>query len=237
MTSFRNIGVLSRRPVIKFTAPRSGVTIPTPERTTTPITPKQQRVNQLITNLNNISTVSSILEDKIAARASTEVLKLNMSNPEDVVVAQAAARMFPEKGKVLNTNNQLVPKTSTDTGLTFVDEITFPMYRECIQHLKQQGIQSSTANQLKQSGPFKANKTDFGGRNKDKRPDVNKASIPFAPIDLTAFIAAGIPILFGMLFPLINAAIKSNILGHNHISVSGPPGTPTPSSPGVSLIP
>ena len=217
--------ILSRRPNITFVAPRSGLTIPEPQRNTTPPTPKEQRVSQLIQALKNTAAVAEAIEGLVAERAKGEVLKLNLSNPEDAVVAQAAARQFPDKA---------IDKD----GFVHVPEITFEMYNECIQHMKEAGKKAGAKQQIKQTGPLKTDKTDFGGGTADKRPAVNQSNIPFAPIDLPAFIAAGIPILFGMLFPLINIAVKKDIVGHTHPIIMAPPSPiPVPSGPGIPVFP
>lgn len=217
-------GILNRRPNITFVAPRSGLTIPEPERSVALPSSKEQRVNSLIQSLNNVAAVAEAVEGLVAARAKHEVLKLNLSNPEDAVVAQAAARQFPEKA------------VDTD-GFLHVPEITFEMYNVCLQNMKAAGKAAGAKQLLKQSGPLKANKTDFGGAQSDKRPDINQASIPFAPINIPAFIAAGIPILFGMLFPLINAAIKKDVIAHTHPVIPAAPGVPVPSGPGIPVSP
>lgn len=218
-----NRNLFNRRPNIVFVAPRSGLTIPEPELVTTPVTPKEEQVNTLITNLKKVAATAESLEKAVSERAKNVVLTLDLSSPEDVVIAQAAARQFPELAIDLG-------------GFKYVDKITFAMYSHCIQEMKEMGIAAGTKNQTK-SSKFAANKTNFGGINKDRRPDVNKAGIPFAPIDITAFIAAGIPILFGMLYPLINAAIKKDVIGHTHPVVDPTSGIPTPSGPGIPLIP
>jgi hypothetical protein len=213
--------ILGRRPNIIFVAPRSGLTIPEPERITTPATPKIQRINGIIQKLENVAAVAEAVEKLVADRAKGEVLRLNLSNPDDAVVAQAAARLFPDKA--INKD-----------GFVHVPEITFPMYNDCIQHMKATGKAAGAKQLVKQTGPFKADRTDLGGSGSkaDRRPEVNQSTIPFAPIDLPAFIAAGIPILFGMLFPLINTAIKKDIVAHTHIDpISGLTG------PGVPVLP
>lgn len=215
--------LLSRRPNIEFVAPRSGITIPEPEVNTTAPTPREERVNQLIQGLENVAVTAGALEQLIANRAKNQTLKLNIRNPEDAVVSMAAARHFPDKA-------------ITTDGFIHVPEITFDMYLQCIKHMKETGIESGTKNQTKSNG-FQGDKTNFGGSDKDKRPDVNRTSIPFAPLDIPAFIASGIPILFGMLFPLISANNKKDIIGHTHPVVVPPAIVPVPSGPGLPVVP
>lgn len=217
--------ILDRRPNINFVAPRSGVTIPEPQLDTTPVTPKDQRVGQLITKLNNVANLAEQVEKLVADRVKDEVLRLNLSNPEDALVAQAAARCFPEHA--VDTN-----------GFVHVPEITFEMYNKALQNMKAAGRAAGNKQMTAQREPIRANKSNFGGSGQDRRPDVNQSTIPFAPINLPAFIAAGIPVLFGMLFPLINAAIKKDIVGHTHMVVTGPPSPiPVPSLPGIPVLP
>jgi hypothetical protein len=218
-----NKSIFGRRPNITFVSPRSGATIPEVERITTPVTPKQERVDTIIKKLDNVAALSQELEKAVSEKAKNVVLTLNLANPEDAVIAQAAARQFPELATDLG-------------GFKYVDKITFSMYSHCIQELKATGFAAGTKNQAT-SPTFQANKTDFGGMNKDRRPDVNQASVPFAPIDIAAFVAAGIPILFGMLYPLINLAIKKDIIGHTHPVIDATSGIPTPSGPGIPLVP
>lgn len=215
--------ILNRRPRIEFIAPKSGVTIPEVSQNTTPITPKEQRVNQLIQGLEQVAVAASAVEELVANRAKDEALALNLSNPEDAVVGQAAARCFPDKA-------------ITKDGFTYVPEITFAMYRECVQNIKDEGLRAGVKNQTK-SAKFQANKTDFGGKNKDRRPEMNRASMPIEPVDIPAFIAAGIPILFGMLLPLIDIKDKKEIIGHTHPVVVPPVVAPIPSGPGIPLLP
>lgn len=218
------IDILNRKPNIKFVAPRSGVTIPDVQRVTTAPTPNEVRVQQLIQSLTNVAAAAEAVEKIVSERVKHEVLKLDLRNPEDAVVAQAAARQYPEKAKDMN-------------GFKYVDEITFDMYSHCLQEMKQAGIAAGQKQQTKAPDSFKADKTDFGGQNKDRRPDVNQATIPFAPIDLAAFIAAGIPLLFGMLFPLINVAIKKDIVGHTHPVIVPPAVVPVPTAIGIPMFP
>jgi hypothetical protein len=215
--------ILNRRPHIEFIAPRSGVTLPdVPQETAAP-TPKEERLNSLIKGLEQVAITAAAVEDVIAERAKNEVLKLDIRNPEDAVVAQAAARCFPEKA---------IEKD----GFKYVPEITFAMYRHCIKDIKELGVRSGTKNQTK-SDNFQADKTDFGGQGKDKRPEINRASIPFLPVDIPAFIAAGIPVMFGMLFPLISANNKKDIIGHTHAVVVPSAPLPVPSGPGIPVLP
>ena len=215
--------ILNRKPKINFVQPRSGLTIPQVPLESAPLTPKAVRVNQIIQGLENIALTAEAVEGIIAERAKNEVLKLDLTTPEDAVVAQAAARQFPEKAVNIN-------------GFVHVPEITFQMFHHCMKAFKAAGIAAGAKQEIKQTGPIKADKTDFGGQGKDKRPDVNKSTIPFAPIDLPAFIAAGIPLLFGLLFPLINLAVKKDIVGHTHL-VPPPAGpAPAPSGPGMPVF-
>lgn len=214
--------ILDRRPNIKFVAPRSGITIPEVEKPTSLPTPKETRVENLINDLNKVAALSETVEAIIANKVKAEVLRLDISNPEDAVVAQAAARQFPELA---------IEKD----GFKFVEEITFDMFNHCLQEMKSAGKAAGLKQQLVIKSPLQINKTDFGGIGKDKRPDLNKSTIPFNAIDLPAFIAAGIPLLFGMLFPLINTAIKKDIVAHTHIVVGAP--APTPSGPGIPVLP
>lgn len=217
--SFKDI--LNRRPNINFVAPRSGVTIPEVPQETAKPTPKEERFNSLVKGLEQVAVAAAAVEEVIAQRAKNEVLKLNIRNPEDAVVAQAAARCFPEKA--INEN-----------GFIYVPEITFEMYRHCIKDIKEAGLKAGTKNQAK-SDNFVSNKTDFGGQGKDKRPEINRASIPFEPIDIPGFIAAGIPVMFSMLFPLIAANNKKDIIGHTHPVVVPPAIVPIPSGPGLPV--
>lgn len=225
MITNKTRSLFDKRPDIKFTSPRSVDTIPEVVKSTAPVPIKVQKVNQLIKTLDNVAVIAESVESVIADRAKNEILKLNISLPEDALVAQAVARLFPEKAKNIN-------------GFNFVDEITFEMYNKCLQDFKAAGKAAGTKQQPKAlSENFKANKTDFGGLKKDSRPDINQSTIPFAPLDLPAFIAAGIPILFGMLFPLINIATKKDIVAHTHPVIPAAPGVPVPSGPGIPVSP
>lgn len=216
-------GILNRRPNLQFVAPKSGVTIPTPGAATSVPTPKEQRINQLIQGLENVAQAASAVEKMVAERAKGTVLQLDLSNPEDALVAQAAARHFPDRA--VNKD-----------GFIHVPAITFDMYSQCIQDMKGAGLLAGTKNETK-SDNFKADKTDFGGQGQDQRPDVNRATVPFAPLDIPAFIAAGIPILFSMLFPLIDANNKKDIIGHTHPVVVPPAIVPLPTGPGLPVTP
>lgn len=217
--------ILNRRPEIKFTAPRSVDTIPEIEKSNTKSTLKSEKVDQLIKTLDNIVAIAESVEKVVADRAKNEILRLNIELPEDAMVAQAVARLFPDKAKNVN-------------GFVFVDEITFDMYNECLQSMKSAGKSAGLKQQPQVlSENFKSNKTDFGGTSKDKRPEVNQSTIPFAPLNIPAFVAAGIPILFGMLFPLINVAIKKDVVAHTHPVIPAAPGVPVPSGPGIPVSP
>lgn len=216
--------LLRNRPDIVYASPRSGETIATPIVDTSPKTSKQEKVSQLINDLENVATVAQGIERLIADRIKDEVMKLDIRNPDDVMVGQAAARQFPDKAKTIG-------------GLLFVEEITFSMFDHCVQELKQKGID---AGKKQESKPPETDlrKTNFGGIDQDRRPEINQSTIPFAPLDITAFVAAGIPILFTMLFPLINATVKANIVGHTHPIITAPPSPiPVPSGPGLPVIP
>lgn len=218
------LSILNRKPNIKFVAPRSGITIPEVQKSTVALTPNEVRIKQLIQSLTNVAAAAEAVEKIVSARVKTEVLKLDLRNPEDAVVAQAAARQYPDKAKTIN-------------GFSYVDEITFDMYSNCLQQMKQAGIAAGQKQQTKAPESFKADRTDFGGRGKDSRPDINQATIPFAPIDIAAFIAAGIPLLFSMLFPLINVAIKKDIVGHTHPVIVPPAVVPVPTAIGIPMFP
>lgn len=211
--------LLNRRPTIKYVSPPSGDVIPEPQPA--PEDPKSERVQRVIKSLEAIEKASEVVEDAIAQRANKVTLKLNFNNPEDFVAGQAAARLFPDKAVEISD------------GVSVVPEITFDMYHQCIKAMKAHGKERGKANQIPGVIPD-LTKTDFGGLGQDRRPDLNAMSIPFAPVDLIAYITAGIPLLFGMLFPLIQLYVKSSIVGHTHNQVV-PPGVPT--GPGLPVIP
>ena len=202
--------LLNRRPNIKYVSPPSEDVIPDPQPAAE--TPKSERVDRVMKSLNAIEKASEVVEEAIAARAESITLKLDMSNPEDFVAAQAAARIFPDKAVEI-----------TD-GVSIVPEITFDMYHQCVKALKAHGKERGKHNQIPGVIPDMT-KTNFGGLGADRRPDLNAMSIPFAPVDLIAYITAGIPLLFSMLFPLIQLYVKTSIVGHTHIATA--PGAPT----------
>lgn len=216
--------ILNRRPSITFVSPRSGITIPDPISIKAPETPKAQRIKELTKTLDNIGVLAEAVEAAVAQRSKNEVLTLDLSNPEDAVVSQALARQFPDKIVLKN-------------GIPTVPEITFDMFNKCLQKMKAAGKAAGRKQQMIAPEDFKIDKTNFGGTGKDRRPDINKSTLPFSPLDIGAFVAASIPLLFGLLFPLINVAIKKDIVGHLHPVVTPPSPVPLPSGPGIPVSP
>lgn len=218
--------ILDRRPNISYIAPRSTETVRefSPQKSQKVVT-LPERVSKLIQGFKNVEVLAEAVEKEIQKKAKDVKVKLNAANPEDFVTMQAAARLFPDKAKEIQP------------GISVVDEITFDMYNECVQCLKAHGKEHGKANQIgpaaqKMQFPLPT-KTDFGGLGQDRRPELNPMSVPVAPIDILSYTVATIPILFGMLYPLIALYVKTSIIGHTHNSTA--PGAPT--GPGIPLTP
>ena len=211
-------GILRQRPNIRYVSPPSEDVIPEPQVEAEPSKP--ERVQKLVNSFKAIEKTALLVENAIADRAKDVSLTLDLSNPEDFVAAQAAGRSFPEAAEDIGN------------GILVVKVLTFDMYHKCVKAMKEHGKERGTANEIPSVIPSMT-KTDFGGmgENGNRRPDLNQMSIPFAPIDLVAFIATAVPILFTMLFPLIQTYVKGNIIGHIHADpTSGVvgPGIPGP---------
>lgn len=212
--------LLNKKPVIRYVSPRSRKTIPDPSPQ---LQPKLDKIQEIIRTFQAISETSALLEDQIAARASEVVLELDLDNPEDFVVAQATARQFPEAAVEVPGIN----------GLSVVTKLTFPMYQKAIGELKAHGKKVGQQNQL--PIPDTGLKTDFGGKDKDRRPESNKMSQIMPPVPIPAYLIATIPMLFNMLHPLRSAYVNSKVVGHTHNIVAPSPGTPT--GPGLPVNP
>lgn len=220
-----NRDLLNFRPDISFVAPQSEDVIQ--EIPVDVSVPKIDQIKQLTSGFNNVVKLSDAVEKSIDSRAGKFIAKLNPSVvPEDMVVAQAVARLYPDKAK------EIAP------GVFIVEEISYDMFKECVHHLEQYGKDQAKKSLLPVADNVSPLRTDFGGLGRrDNRPEINNMSAPISPLDVPAFIAAGIPVLFGMLFPLISTYVKTQVIGHTHVTVSGPPGTPLPSGPGISVLP
>jgi hypothetical protein len=210
--------ILNRRPNIQYISPPSEDVIPEPQPDAEPSKP--ERVQRLVNSFRAIEQAALAVEDAIAKRAKDVTMELNLSNPEDFVAAQAAGRLFPDAAEEV-----------TD-GVKVVKTLTYDMYHQCIKAMKEHGKERGKNNQIPAVAPSMT-KTDFGGLGMDRRPELNNMSIPFAPIDLLSYITATIPLLFGMLFPLIQIYVKTSIVGHTHIATA--PGAPT--LVGVPVVP
>lgn len=214
---------LNFRPKIVRVEPKSLPTIPNPDKSTTPVTEKETRVNNIIRDLQRTTLAAAGVEQIIHKKAKNIVVTLDLNNPEDAVVGQAAARLFPDAAREIS-------------GLQFVDKLTYPMYVDCLNQVKISGFEAATKNQIKDK-KFDPRKTNFGGLDGDRRPQVNMATLPFEPLNLATFIAGIVPALFALLFPLINGTVKANIVGHTHPVVTPPSPVPVPSGPGIPLVP
>lgn len=196
--------ILNRRPNIQFISPRSIDTIPEPSPSI-PDLEKSQRIQQLVNGLNNLNTAAEAAEDLIAERAKDVTLLLDLDDPEDFATAQAAARLFPDDAKE-------IPDLP---GIRVVCEITFPMYRQCMGDLKEHGKIAGQRNQVPEASP-NPKKTDFGGLEQDRRPQMNNMSVIIPPVPIPAYLIATIPLLFLMLHPLRSQYVNSKIVGHTH---------------------
>lgn len=203
--------LLNQRPKIEFIGPKSTETIPEPS-TDIPLS-KPKRIDALVKGFQNLEKAAEEVEELISRRASNEVLGLDFSVPEDFAAGQAAARLFPDKA------------TEIQPGVFLVEEITFDMYRACMQDLKEHGKTVGQQNQMQEITPS-LNKVDFGGLGMDRRPELNNMSLLIPPVPIPAYLLATIPLLFGMLFPLISLYTNSKIIGHTHVPPVGGPGVP-----------
>jgi hypothetical protein len=211
--------LLNRRPSIRYISPPSEDVILEPQPEEEPEVP--ERVATVVSSFDAIEAAAEAVETAIADRAQNVTLELDLTNPEDFVAAQAAARVFPDLAEEVTE------------GVSVVKAITFDMYHQCIKAVKEHGKEKGKSNQIPAVTPD-ITKTDFGGLGLDRRPELNPMSIPFAPIDLLAYITTTVPLLFGMLFPLIQLYVKASVIGHSH-NQSVPPGPPT--GPGIPVIP
>lgn len=213
--------ILNRKPNIRFIKPKSLDTIPIPSPAK-PVTEKAQKIDQLIKGFKNLDIAAAAVEDLIAARAKDVELDLDLNAPEDFVVAQASARLFPDLAE------ELMP------GVMVVKKITFDMYKQSMQQLKAHGKQVGQQNQMPAVNPS-LSKTDFGGLGKDRRPEVNKMSMIMPPVPIPAYLITTIPLLFMMLHPLRMAYTNSKIAGHIHNIIAPSPATPV--GPGIPVNP
>ena len=214
--------VLNRRPNIQFVSPRSVDTVPDPSPAT-PSLEVPERVQQLITGFENLDKAAEAAENLIAERAKEVTLQLNLDDPQDFSVAQAAARLFPDAAKEIEG----LP------GVRVVKEITFDMYRACTQDLKNHGKTAGQRNQIPAVNP--GAKTDFGGVTKDRRPELNAMSVIIPPVPIPAYLIATIPLLFLMLHPLRMLYTNTKVVGHIHNVITPVPGTPV--GPGIPVNP
>lgn len=212
--------ILNRRPNIQYVSPPSEDVIPEPQPDPEPT--KSERVEKLVNSFAAIEQTALVVENAIADRAKGVVMDLDLTNPEDFVAAQAAARIFPDAAE------------EVAEGVIVVKQLTFAMYHNCIKAMKEHGKERGKSNQIPAINPSMT-KTDFGGMGLDRRPELNTMSIPFAPIDLLSYITSTIPLLFGMLFPLIQIYVKTSIVGHSHNVVAPVPGVPV--GPGLPVVP
>lgn len=203
--------LLNRRPKIEYVGPRSTETIPEPAEDT-PL-PKSKRVESLVKGFENLEKAAEEVEVLIASRAKNEILGLDFTLPEDFAAGQAAARLFPDSA------------VEIQPGIFVVEEITFDMYNACMQDLKDHGKTVGQQNQLQEVNPD-LNKVDFGGLGMDRRPELNNMSLLIPPVPIPAYLLATIPLLFGMLFPLISLYTNSKVIGHTHLPPVGGPGVP-----------
>jgi len=213
--------ILNNRPEITFISPESVDTIPEPSPAQKPDA-HVNRIEKLIEGLKNVAKTAEVVEEAIAERAKDIVMKLDLSDPEHFNMAQAAARMFPDKA---------LPATE-EQPFPLVEEITFPMFRHCLTNLKDHGTAVAKQNQLPKVD-ISPKKVDFGDMGSDRRPSINPMTQIMAPLPIPLFMLAIIPIVFGLLFPLISLYTNIKIVGHTHVAIA--PGAPT--SPGVPLVP
>lgn len=217
--------LLNFRPDIRYISPVSEDTIP---EGLEPVVVKSDKVDQLKKGFDNVIVLADVAEQAIEKKVGRFVAKLNITaSPEDMATAQAIARCFPDKAVEISP------------GVKVVTEITHDMFKHCLKDLEDYGKNQARNSLLPKPSNVLPTRTDFGGTNKnsDNRPEVNNMSAPIAPIDMSAFIAAGIPVLFGMLFPLISGYVKSQVVGHTHGVIVPPAIVPVPTSPGIPLLP
>lgn len=218
--------VLNFRPDIVYVAPLSGETI-SEATSTEPVVTRQKKVEQLKQGFKNVVVLADAAEAAIDKKVGKFVAKLNIAaSPEDMATAQAIARCNPELAREISP------------GILVVEEITFDMFKKCLKELEDYGKNQAKKSLLPKATNLSPTRTNFGGNGgADNRPEVNNMSAPIAPIDMAAFIAAGIPVLFGMLFPLISGYVKTQIIGHTHPVVVPPAIVPIPSLPGIPVLP
>lgn len=207
--------VLQRRPKIEYIVPRSTDVIP--ETSVAPAEDKRDRLTTVLQSLENIENTALLLERQVAQRAKDVEVELDLTNPEDFTTAQAAARIFPDRA------------VEIQPGLKIVKKITFDMYSSCVQHMKDHGKERGKSNQIFATDPVDRSK--FGGQEMDRRPELNRMSVPFVPIDLGAYTAAVVPLVFSLLYPLVSLYVNTKILGHTHNTLS----VGSPTGPGVAV--
>lgn len=218
--------LLNFRPNISFVSPKSEDVIPE-VAVEVPVS-KEDQVKQLRTGFDNVVKIADAVEKGIDSRVGKFVAKLNIADsPEDMATAQALARIFPK------ISREIAP------GIHVVEQITYDMFKQCVHELEEHGKEQAKKSLLPKAENVNINRTSFGGINNgsDNRPEINNITAPIAPINIPAFIAAGIPILFAMLFPLISSYVKTQVVGHTHPVVPAAPGVPVPSGPGIPVIP
>ncbi len=206
-----NRDLLNFRPDIAFVSPASVNVI---SEYVAPKTPKEAQVTQLKKGFENVVILADVVEKAIDSRAGAFKAKLNFSLPEDLATGQALARTFPKLAK------EIAP------GVRVVDEISYDMFKHCVNHIEDHAAKQAQKSLVPKAKNVSPTRTNFGGiGNGDNRPEINNLSSPIAPIDIPAFMAAGIPILFSMLFPLISSYVATEVIAHSHLGADGVPTT------------
>ncbi len=207
-----NRDLLNFRPEITYVAPMSTDVVPEYQE---PPTPRLEQVKQLKQGFDNVVKIADTVEKAIDSRVGKFKAKLNpFASPEDLATAQALGRMFPEMAK------EIMP------GVKIVDVITYDMFKHCVKHLEDHGKKQADKSLTPKASNISPTRINFGGvGGADNRPEINNLSAPIAPLDIPAFIAAGIPILFSMLFPLISGYVTSEVVAHSHVGADGVPTT------------
>lgn len=193
--------ILTFRPTIHFVEPEQIPEDPLDRESddTPTIDSIRQNIDDLIKSYDAIKKLADQTERRIDNRVKQAGgVEIQLDPQKDATVIAAMKRQFPDKQDPT--------------------KLDYECYKKCLKDLSAAGPEVPTVSdediQAAKADPLR---TSFGGSDNtagQNRPEISSPMQSISPVDLSAFQAAGIVALFGLLFPLIDAKDKAEIAQH-----------------------
>lgn len=162
------------------------------------ISQARQRTEALIKNYDAVNKLADLAQQRIDDKVKTSGgLDIVLDPVRDAHVISALKRTFPK---------------ATDYS-----RITYDQYKHCLKEQSKQQVTPAITPKDIQDAKSDPNRVDFGGLKNpagSNRAELSSLANSPKPIDLTAFQAAGILILFKLLRPYIQAEDEQRVARH-----------------------